>query len=92
MKLFKHVDCISKTCKMLVGIHYCIIKLYYTIVYNYLVHICQLFNTDTLFQIVFEALKGNGYQGDIALDDITITNGACPPPGKYLCIQYMYMS
>ena len=33
---------------------------------------------------MFEALKGRGYAGDIALDDITITNGACPPPGKIL--------
>jgi len=31
-------------------------------------------------QVVFEALKGRSYQGDIALDDITITNGPCPAP------------
>lgn len=44
-------------------------------------NIC-IFELVTVLQIVFEALRGNGYQGDIALDDITITNGACPPPSK----------
>ena len=29
------------------------------------------------FSVVFEASKGAGYRGDIALDDIKITNGAC---------------
>ena len=35
-----------------------------------------------LLQIIFEALKGKSYAGDIALDDITITDGTCPPPGR----------
>ena len=29
------------------------------------------------FSVVFEASKGAGYRGDIALDDIKITDGAC---------------
>jgi hypothetical protein len=28
-------------------------------------------------QIVFEAVRGGGYKGDIALDDITITDSNC---------------
>jgi len=34
---------------------------------------------NTLFspQVVFEAVRGNGYHGDIALDDISFTNAAC---------------
>ncbi|XP_071104753.1 MAM and LDL-receptor class A domain-containing protein 1-like [Haliotis cracherodii] len=31
-------------------------------------------------QVVFQALRGIGYQGDIALDDLKILNGACPAP------------
>ena len=29
------------------------------------------------FQIVFEGIRGNGYRGDIALDDIAIADGPC---------------
>ena len=32
-------------------------------------------------QIVFEAIRGNGDKGDIALDDVTFRNGACSNPG-----------
>nr|XP_022334538.1 MAM and LDL-receptor class A domain-containing protein 1-like [Crassostrea virginica] len=41
----------------------------------------QIFsNTD--FRISVYGVVGNGYQGDIAIDDFNITNGACPPqPG-----------
>ncbi|XP_043916261.1 MAM domain-containing glycosylphosphatidylinositol anchor protein 1 [Protopterus annectens] len=31
----------------------------------------------TPFQIVFEAIRGDGYEGDIAIDDITVTKGDC---------------
>ncbi|XP_022096502.1 MAM and LDL-receptor class A domain-containing protein 1-like [Acanthaster planci] len=30
------------------------------------------------YQIIFEGIAGNSYRGDIALDDITVTNGLCP--------------
>lgn len=30
-----------------------------------------------LFQIVFEGVVGTGYQGDIALDDLSFTSGRC---------------
>lgn len=30
-----------------------------------------------IVQIVFEGIRGNGYRGDIAIDDITYTVGAC---------------
>jgi len=30
---------------------------------------------------VFEGIKGSSYTGDIAIDDITIREGACPAPG-----------
>ena len=33
-------------------------------------------------QVVFEGVVGNGYQGDIAIDDISMTQGNCPLPGK----------
>ena len=32
-----------------------------------------------LVQVVFEGVRGKDYQGDIALDDIVIKNGLCPP-------------
>lgn len=37
----------------------------------------------TSMQIIFEALHGNGYLGDIALDDIMVLQGACPAPGMH---------
>lgn len=33
-------------------------------------------------QIVFESVIGSGFKGDIAIDDITILDGACPPAGS----------
>ncbi|EDO47787.1 predicted protein [Nematostella vectensis] len=33
----------------------------------------------TNFQFVFEGIRGSDYQGDIALDDISVTAGRCPP-------------
>lgn len=31
---------------------------------------------------MFEGVVGNGYQGDIAIDDIAVKSGACSSPGK----------
>lgn len=31
------------------------------------------------YQVVFEGVAGNGYQGDIAIDDIQLSNSSCPP-------------
>ena len=36
----------------------------------------------TLFQIAFEGTVGQGYAGDIAIDDIKLQPGTCPPPGS----------
>lgn len=30
-------------------------------------------------KVVFEGVRGKDYQGDIALDDIVIKDGFCPP-------------
>ena len=37
---------------------------------------CDLFCYSS-YQIKIEAERGNGFQGDIAIDDITIKDGAC---------------
>ncbi|XP_022096408.1 MAM and LDL-receptor class A domain-containing protein 1-like [Acanthaster planci] len=34
------------------------------------------------FQVVFEAIRGSSWQGDIALDDIRVRDGACLPYGN----------
>lgn len=34
------------------------------------------------FQIGIEAFSGNGRQGDIAIDDVTFSNKACPSATK----------
>ena len=36
------------------------------------------------FQLVFSASVGDGNLGDIALDDILLSQGSCPPVGKLL--------
>lgn len=33
-------------------------------------------------QVVFEGVIGGGFQGDIAIDDISITKGQCQLPGN----------
>lgn len=33
------------------------------------------------FQVVFEGIRGSGYQGDIAIDDVELKDNVCPPPG-----------
>ena len=34
------------------------------------------------FQVIFEGVVGNGYAGDIALDDVFISKGECVTPGS----------
>ena len=34
---------------------------------------------DLFVKVVFEGVRGKDYQGDIALDDIVIKDGFCPP-------------
>ena len=31
------------------------------------------------YQLIIEGVTGNGYQGDIAIDDVSLTNSSCPP-------------
>ncbi|WAR02785.1 MLRP2-like protein [Mya arenaria] len=37
-------------------------------------------NPAAQYEILFEGIVGYSWQGDIALDDISLTNQACPPP------------
>ena len=37
-----------------------------------------------IIQVVIEGVAGASYQGDIAIDDIKITNGSCPLPGIHI--------
>ena len=41
---------------------------------NFAVFVCVL-------QFVFEGVVGKSYKGDIALDDISVNDGQCPPSG-----------
>ena len=41
-----------------------------------------------LFQFVFEGVVGKFYHGDIALDDISVNDGQCPPTGT-LCLNFI---
>lgn len=39
-------------------------------------------NSALAFRLTFEGVVGNGYAGDIAIDDVQLANGACAPPGS----------
>ncbi|KAK1172074.1 MAM and LDL-receptor class A domain-containing protein 2-like isoform X2 [Acipenser oxyrinchus oxyrinchus] len=36
---------------------------------------------DSQYQIIFEGVAGTGHEGDIAIDDLLLLNGPCPPDG-----------
>ena len=36
------------------------------------------------FQVTFEGITGSSYTGDIAIDQVKITEGSCP--GEYICL------
>ena len=36
------------------------------------------------YQVVFEGVVGRSYGGDIAVDDIKLTPGQCPPARKFV--------
>ena len=42
-------------------------------------------------RITFEGVRGDGFSGDVALDDIKMITGSCPPPGR-LPFQRIYLS
>ena len=33
-------------------------------------------------QVAFEAVRGPSYTSDIAIDDVSLNDGKCPPPGN----------
>lgn len=48
------------------------------------VHFGDMWSCDTSgHQVVFEAVAGDGGGMDIAIDDLLILNGPCPPQGKW---------
>ncbi|KAK2822608.1 hypothetical protein Q5P01_022673 [Channa striata] len=40
-----------------------------------------LFSPNAPYQVIFEAVAGDGPRRDISIDDLTVLNGACPPQG-----------
>ena len=40
-------------------------------------------------QVIFEAERGKGWSGDIAIDDVRAVPGAC---GKTKCVELLYRS
>jgi hypothetical protein len=41
--------------------------------------------SDRFYSIIFEAIRGNNFLGDIALDDISLTDGFCPVRPQFGC-------
>lgn len=39
-----------------------------------------------LLQIAFEGITENGYQGDISIDDVSVTDGPCPVDEKVVLV------
>jgi len=41
-----------------------------------------MFSSNIIYlQLVFEGVLKSGYKGDMALDDISVNDGPCPPSG-----------
>ncbi|XP_072179349.1 MAM and LDL-receptor class A domain-containing protein 1-like [Diadema setosum] len=43
-----------------------------------------------LFNIIMEGLRGSSYTGDIAIDDISLQSGSCPPQGQDIDCNFDY--
>lgn len=39
-----------------------------------------------MLQFVIEGVVGKSYKGDIAIDDVSVNDGTCPPTGTFTCI------
>ena len=50
--------------------------------YFHYVKVCYMYELFSI-QVVFEALRGVNYAGDIAIDDITLANGLCAGIGRF---------
>ena len=44
----------------------------------------QIISDSRPFHLLFGAHRGDGYQGDMAIDDVMLRNGSCDIPGKVL--------
>ena len=44
----------------------------------------QIISDSRPFNLLFGAHRGDGYQGNIAIDDVMLRNGSCDIPGKVL--------
>lgn len=44
------------------------------------------------FQIAFEGITENGYQGDMAIDDVSVTDGECPKAEGVQTVQVLFNS
>lgn len=44
------------------------------------------------YEILFEGIVGYSWQGDIALDDITVAPGECPAPGNVHIVTQLLLS
>jgi len=42
------------------------------------------------YQFIWEAVKGDSYRGDIALDDISVVDGNCQAPSNLLFIYLLF--
>jgi hypothetical protein len=45
-----------------------------------------LIDMHNVLQFVIEGVVGKSYKGDIAIDDVSVNDGTCPPTGKYIFI------
>ncbi|XP_071492659.1 MAM and LDL-receptor class A domain-containing protein 1-like [Diadema antillarum] len=43
-----------------------------------------------LFNIIMEGIRGSSYTGDIAIDDISLQSGSCPPQGQDIDCDFEY--
>ena len=54
------------------------------------VQFCKITYFHTFLQIIFEGITGTSFTGDIAIDEVNVTEGKCPGKHLYLYFKHIF--